>query len=124
EQLVGRSCEIHRRPLLDLLLEFLDLLFERFDLRRQLGGPAAEAVGQTGDHRIFRLDRLDRFLRRHAGEPPHALADRFFADDLEEADLAGVLQVRAAAEFAGKERITSPTRKRGFRAPLAYASGW
>src|SRR5262249_29162888 len=99
QEFVADRLQIGRGSLFELSLELLDLLLQTRDAYRQFLHFAAEALGQFRKHSVFLLHDLDRLARRHASEAAYAFADRFLADDLEIADLAGVIEVRAAAEL-------------------------
>src|SRR5437899_11464802 len=58
-----------------------------------------EAGGQLGENGIFFLDGGNRFAGCHTREPSQPLAHRPFTDNLEQAGLPGMVQMRAAAKF-------------------------
>ena len=90
-------------PLRRLLLEGLDLLEQR---RHAVGQPepagTRRAAATCGEELLFLADQVERGLAGQRRDPPGAGRDRLLADDLEQADLADVVQMRAAAELAGE----------------------
>ena len=83
----------------ELALEPAALLDEIDDARRQLGGRRAQRRCGLAQHPLF-LGEI--CLGRGAGQrfdPAHARSDRHFADDLEQPDVAGAADMRAAAQL-------------------------
>ncbi len=60
---------------------------------------AFERGGRRGQRRFHLAGMLQRLAAGERRDPPRAGRDALFADDLEQADLAGVVQVRAAAQL-------------------------
>ena len=83
-----------------LLLEGLDLVEQGGDPLGDQGRRDLQRGGDLGEDLLLLADVVERRLARQGGDPPRAGRDRLLADDLEQADLADVVEVRPAAELA------------------------
>src|SRR5205085_4381293 len=91
-----------RLELGELTLELLLLVEELLEAPRQLEWRDPEQGGRLAERR-FLLDHVTpRVLARHRLDAAHPRGDGSLVDDLEQADLAGAVQMRAAAELGGE----------------------
>src|SRR5690606_15393751 len=105
EQARCRSAGVGPAPATgELLLEHADLLAQRFDAGRRLFGRRREGLADAAKIRLDALNVIQSLLTGDGGDAAHALAGRLLSDDLEEADVAGAIDVGAAAELDGAER--------------------
>ena len=88
-----------------------------------------ERRGDLGQDLFFLADVVERGLAGQRGDPARAGGDRLLADDLEQAHLADIVQVRAAAELPARTRPSAPrgrcpdtSRRRGPWRPAPSAS--
>ena len=103
DQVVGRDLRapVSVRFCDGLLLEGLDLFQQGRDTRSPAcaGGTLRAAATSASISSSWRISSRRR-LAGERGDPPGARRHRLLADDLEQAHLADVVQVRAAAELA------------------------
>jgi hypothetical protein len=97
-----REPPLHRG---ELLLERLDVLEHLADARRHFGGRRAQGAGELLDGALERLQVGERVLAGDRLDPADAGGDAALGDDLEEADVAGALHVRSAAELAARADV-------------------
>src|SRR5262249_41184070 len=102
QQLVSGVLQIGSGSLLELLLELFDFLLQALDSGRQLFLLAVKAAGQVSEDSVVLLYGGDCLSSCDAGQTTYPLADGLFADDFEEASLAGVLQVRTTTKLAAE----------------------
>ena len=102
EQRVGRSGDCRSAVLLKLFLSVLELLLQRLDPSQQV---LCRSLHRNGEFLDDRLGVADLFERPGTGEcrdPSYALGHRFFGDDTAEANLAGIREVSASAQFGAE----------------------
>ena len=83
----------------ELALERARALDELGDLRRNVVLVGLHETRDFAQHGLVCVDDVERALPRHGLDAPHAGSDAALGDDLEQADVAGPADVRAAAEL-------------------------
>src|SRR4029077_16626908 len=90
------------------LLERANVLENLADSRRHLVGGAAQLAGEPAERGLERLQIVQRMGAGEGLDPTHAGGDAALGDDLEQADVAGALHVRAAAELSAPAEVEDP----------------
>jgi hypothetical protein len=91
----------------DLLLQRAHLLEQPRPARRHLGRRGLERAGHAAEACLQRLQVGQRVVAGDGLDAAHAGGDAAFGHDLEQADVAGALHVRAAAQLVGCCRCLS-----------------
>ena len=68
-------------------------------LRLEIGRPALDERADAADQALRRLDLFQREFAGNGLDPAHTARDAGLGGNLEQADVAGPLDVRAAAQF-------------------------
>ena len=101
DQLAGRGQQLLQPDLLDLLLGRAQALDDVVDALGQLLGTHLERLAELGDQHVLAGQEAVGVAAHQRLDPSYAGADRALAEQLDHAELAGALGVRAAAELAG-----------------------
>ena len=100
DEAVDVGDEAGRAHLRDLALGVLEPRQQRVDALGQLLRPGLDDLGELGDEHVLAGEEAVGVDADERLDPAHAGADRGLAQELHEAELAGAVRVRAAAELA------------------------
>ena len=99
-ELAARRQQLAEPDLLDLLLGGAQPLDDVVDPLGQLLGAHLERLGELGDQHVLAGQEAVGVAAHQRLDPAYAGADRGLAEQLDHAELAGAVRVRAAAELA------------------------